>query len=55
MVYAEINGQVKIVFLQICFKMFHVPHIFCAIQHNGILVHVNTQQLSKCMKQKLFT
>ena len=28
MVYAEINGQVKIVFSQICFEMFHVPHIF---------------------------
>ena len=44
-VYAEINGQVKIVLSQICFKMF-----LCATQHNGILAHVNTQQLSKCMK-----
>ena len=32
MVYAEINGQMKIVCTQICFKMFHVPHIF--VQYN---------------------
>ena len=54
MVYAEINGQVNVILSQIYSKMFHVPYIF-AIQHNGILVHVNTQQLSKCMMQKLFT
>ena len=54
MVYAEINGQVNVVLSQLCFKMFHVPHI-CGIQHNGILVYVNTRQLSSCMKQKLFT
>ena len=28
MVYAEINGQVKTFLSQICFKMFHVSHIF---------------------------
>ena len=30
--YAEINGQVKTVLSQICFKMFYVPHIF--VQYN---------------------
>ena len=32
MVYAEINGHMKIVLSQICFKMFHAPHIF--VQYN---------------------
>ena len=32
MIYAEINGHMKIVLSQICFKMFHAPHIF--VQYN---------------------